>query len=445
MNDFIQLIKSKNISEIKQNLTYSLIGKLACIPIAVFFISVVIELIKALTTTMSFDLEMYNPYAYTISYINVIATVFGILAIFLYLLRLHFDHKLTKKHILNHSSILLFIILSVWIIITTAINGFTPYALHGTYYRNESLFTFLRYYLIYFMCGVIVTNKQKDFLLHLLMYSSMILVFCDLLDYINMLNDQFMTLWSSVFYNTNHYGYYLTIVCLVSMSYFLTNEHNLKYLVIFCFNLIVLLFNNTFGSYLGVLIGLIFALAVSFKVNLINKQRIITIAIIIVLSTIFVKAINPLSSGNFVTLSRDLSEITSDSQQSKTAGSNRWGLWLYSINKLNKKPSTYITGYGIEGISDQMQKDTGDSRPHNEFLQQVVFFGLPALILYVIAIFLIYLRGYHYASTLSIPTIVALIAAFGYLFQSSFGNTMFYTSPFFFSILGTCYHKTPSI
>ena len=126
MNDFIQLIKSKNISEIKQNLTYSLIGKLACIPIAVFFISVVIELIKALTTTMSFDLEMYNPYAYTISYINVTATVFGILAIFLYLLRLHFDHKLTKKHILNHPSILLFIILSIWIIITTAINGFTP-------------------------------------------------------------------------------------------------------------------------------------------------------------------------------------------------------------------------------------------------------------------------------------------------------------------------------
>ncbi len=442
MNDFIQLIKSKNISQIKHNLTYSLIGKIACIPIAAFFISVVIELIKALTTTMSFDLEMYNPYAYTISYINVIATVFGILAIFLYLLRLHFDHKLTKKHILKHPSILLFIILSIWIIITTAINGFTPYALHGTYYRNESLFTFLRYYLIYFMCGVIVTNKQKDFLLHLLMYSSMILVFCNLLDYINMLNDQFMTLWSSVFYNTNHYGYYLTIVCLVSMSYFLTNEHNLKYLVIFCFNLIVLLFNNTFGSYLGVLIGLIFALAVSFKVNLINKQRIITIAIIIVLSTIFVKAINPLSSGNFTQLYTDLSNVTEENSEAQMAGSNRWGLWLYSINKLNKKPSAYITGYGIEGITDQMSKKTGESRPHNEFLQQVVFFGLPALILYVVAIFLIYLRGYHYASTLSIPTIVALIAAFGYLFQSSFGNTMYYTSPFFFSILGmTYYHK----
>jgi hypothetical protein len=290
------------------------------------------------------------------------------------------------------------------------------------------------------MCGVIVTNKQKDFLLHLLMYTSMILVLFDLLNYINLFDDQFMTLWSSVFYNTNHYGYYLTIVCLVSMSYFLTNEHNLKYLVIFCFNLIVLLFNNTFGSYLGVLIGLIFALAVSFKVNLINKQRIITIAIIIVLSTIFVKAINPLSSGNFTILFQDLINITTESQQSETAGSNRWGLWLYSINKLNKKPSAYITGYGIEGITDQMSKKTGESRPHNEFLQQVVFFGLPALILYVVAIFLIYLRGYHYASTLSIPTIVALIAAFGYLFQSSFGNTMYYTSPFFFSILGMAYY-----
>ncbi len=190
------------------------------------------------------------------------------------------------------------------------------------------------------------------------------------------------------------------------------------------------------------LVGLFFAFAISFKVKKINKQRIFTTLIIIILSTIFVKAVNPLSSGNFVTLSRDLSDITSESQQSKTAGSNRWGLWLYSINKLNKKPSAYITGYGIEGITDQMSKKTGESRPHNEFLQQVVFFGLPACILYVAAIFIIYLRGYHYASTLSIPTIVALIAAFGYLFQSSFGNTMYYTSPFFFSILGMAYdHK----
>ena len=264
----------------------------------------------------------------------------------------------------------------------------------------------------------------------------------DLLDYINMLNDQFMTLWSSVFYNTNHYGYYLTIVCLVSISYFLTHEHNLKYLVIFCFNFIVLIFNNTFGSYLGVLVGLFFAFAISFKVKKINKQRIFTTLIIIILSTVFVKAVNPLSSGNFTILFQDLINITTESQQSETAGSNRWGLWLYSINKLNKKPSTYLTGYGIEGISDQMQKDTEVNRPHNEFLQQVVFFGLPALILYVVAIFLIYLHGYYNASLLSIATIVALIASFGYLFQSSFGNTMYYTSPFFFCILGMAYdHK----
>ena len=440
MNDFTQLIKSKNISQIKHNLTYSLIGKIACIPIAAFFISVVIELIKALTTMMSFDLEMYNPYAFTIKYINIIATVFGLLAIFLYLLRKYFDQDVTKNQILKHPSLLLFVLLSIWIIISTAATGFTDYALHGTYYRNESLFSFLRYYLIYFMCGVIVTDKQKNQLLYILLYSSMILVLFDLLNYVNFFNDQFVSLWSSVFYNTNHYGYYLTIVCLVSISYFLTNEHNLKYLVIFCFNFIVLIFNNTFGSYLGVLVGLFFAFAISFKVKKINKQRIFTTLIIIILSTVFVKAVNPLSSGNFTILFQDLINITTESQQSETAGSNRWGLWLYSINKLNKKPSTYLTGYGIEGISDQMQKDAGNSRPHSEFLQQVVFFGLPALILYVVAIFLIYLRGYYNASLLSIPTIVALITSFGYLFQSSFGNTMYYTSPFFFSILGMAYH-----
>lgn len=440
MNDIIQLIKSKNISQLKQNLTYSLIGKFACIPIGTFFISVIIELIKALTTSMSFDLEMYNPYAYTIQYINVIATVFGILAISLYLLRKYYDQELTKSSILKHPSILLFVLLSIWIIISTSITGFTKYALHGTYYRNESLFTFLRYYLIYFMCGVIVTDKQKDKLLHLLLYSSMVLVFFDLLNYINLFNDQFVSLWSSVFYNTNHYGYYLTIVCLVSMSYFLTKEHNIKYLVIFSFNLIVLIFNNTFGSYLGVLVGLLFAFAISFKIGKINKQNIVTILVIIILSTVFVKALNPSSENNFLQLYTDLNNVTEENADAITAGSNRWMLWTFSVAQLNKKPLTYLTGYGIEGITDQMSKKTGESRPHNEFLQQVVFFGLPALILYVVAIFLIYLRGYHYATLLSIPTIVSLIAAFGYLFQSSFGNTMYYTSPFFFSILGMAYN-----
>ena len=440
MNSIIKLIRSKDLSEVKENLTYDVIGYFASIPIGIFFLSVIFQLIKDLIIAPSFDLELYNPYAYTIKYVNIIATVFGILAIILYLIRKHLD-GIKLKQIFKHPAILLFILLSIWSIITTCINGFTKYALYGTYYRNESIFSFLRYYLIYFMCGVITTKKQRNFLLHLLMYSSMILVVFDLLNYINIFDDKFETLWASVFFNTNHYGYYLIIVCLISMSYYLLKDRNLKYLMIFCVNLFVLIFNNTFGSYLGVIAGLLFAFIISFKIPALSKQKMISITVIIILSTLSVKLIDPSSSGNFKQLFSNIGDIISEDENAQEAGSGRWELWTYTVTKLNEEPIHYLEGYGVEGLSDQMMKKTQNSRPHNEFLQQVEFFGLPALIFYVSAILLIYFRANKYHSLLKTPTIIALIASFGYLFQSGLGNTMFYTSPFFFSILGMAYFK----
>ena len=341
MDELIKLLRSKNLEEVKENLTYDVIGLFASIPIGVFFLSVIFQLIKDLATRPSFDLELYNPYAYTIKYVNIIATVFSILAIILYLIRKHLD-GIKLKQILKHPAILLFILLAIWSFITTCINGFTDYALNGTYYRNESIFTFLRYYLIYFMCGIITTKKQKNFLLHLLMYSSMILVFFDLLNYINIFNDKFDTLWSSVFFNTNHYGYYLTLVCLVSMSYFLLEDNNLKYLLIFCFNLFVLIFNNTFGSYLGVIIGLLFTFFISFKINQLNKRRLLTILIIVILSTVSVKLINPASSGNLSLLISDLKDVAENNENAVNAGSGRWVLWTYTVEELNKHPINYF-------------------------------------------------------------------------------------------------------
>ncbi len=444
MNELIKLMRSKNLEELKENLTYNVIGLIASIPIGIFFLSVIFQLIKDLVTRPSFDLELYNPYAYTIKYVNIIATVFGILAIILYLIRKHLD-GIKFKQIFEHPAIVLFILLAIWSFITTCINGFTDYALNGTYYRNESISSFLRYYLIYFICGLITTKKQRNFLLHLLMYSSMILVLFDLLNYINILDEKFNTLWSSVFFNTNHYGYYLTLVCLVSMSYFLLEDHNLKYLLIFCFNLFVLIFNNTFGSYLGVIIGLLFAFLISFKITQLDKRRMLTILIIVILSTVSVRLINPASSGNLSLLISDVEDVAENDENAVNAGSGRWVLWTYTVEELNKHPINYLKGFGVEGLSDQMMNKTGNSRPHNEFIQQVEFFGLPALILYVSAILLIYLRANKYYKSLDLPTIVALITSFGYLFQSGLGNTMFYTSPFFFSILGMCYYKIYSI
>ena len=96
---------------------------------------------------------------------------------------------------------------------------------------------------------------------------------------------------------------------------------------------------------------------------------------------------------------------------------------------------------GIEGISDQLNSECQIDRPHNEFLQYIIFFGIPGLLLYIAGIMSVFINGLKHKKKLDIYTIACIVAAFDYLFSSFFGNTMAYTTPFFFIILGLSYYQ----
>ena len=144
---------------------------------------------------------------------------------------------------------------------------------------------------------------------------------------------------------------------------------------------------------------------------------------------------------NLFTFSKDVATITSSSSTeatAKSAGTGRWELWVYTVEFIKEKP---LFGWGLEGTTKQLGELVGHTdRPHNEYLQYAAFFGIPASIAYICGVFSVFLNGLKHKYELDIYTITALIASFGYLVSAAFGNTMYYTSPAFFILLGLAFN-----
>ena len=75
-------------------------------------------------------------------------------------------------------------------------------------------------------------------------------------------------------------------------------------------------------------------------------------------------------------------------------------------------------------------------RPHNLILQLLTTSGLPGCILYMSAVGIILIRGLKNIDMKNDLLVVCLFTSIVYLISSMFGNSMYYTSPYFYIILG---------
>ncbi len=108
-----------------------------------------------------------------------------------------------------------------------------------------------------------IDNKNKKlFILRILLLSMFVVV---LLSFLKLLNSAFVGSWftwqRAFFHNSNHYGYFLCIITMLSFALFLydTNWYfkSISFLV-YALSLFMLIINNTSGAYLGVLVGVVF-------------------------------------------------------------------------------------------------------------------------------------------------------------------------------------------
>ena len=121
------------------------------------------------------------------------------------------------------------------------------------------------------------------------------------------------------------------------------------------------------------------------------------------------------------------------------AGSGRAKLWRYGLIMISQKP---ILGYGAENLEAEYAKyNVNADRPHNLLIQLATTSGIPGLLLYVSAIAIILFRGIKYLKVDDEVYLVAYFVTLAYLISAMFGNSMYYTSPYFFIFLGFVMNK----
>lgn len=432
---FQKIIKSKTVPEMITNTPSNFLYFLLFVPLL---------LIMALPVRQLAE-DFINPdgqistYASNVSAIHKMAFSFEIIFFILAGAKYKVEKKNNLKLFSSKSPLIFFSFVVIMMLVSTAANGITDAVKHGDTYRRESLCTSIMYFSFYFLASSLIKcKKKKAVLLYTFIITNLPIAVCMLIHtYIKEITAFSIKQGpSAIFYNSNHYGYYILMVILVSEVLFIKEKNSFLRIICmisFLLNNIILIINDTFGCYLACFLALPFSvIVISLCDKKFNKAAVVMFALFVLISLIMSIWYETVFS-NIITFATDLTKLKNNTDDSGSAGTGRWNLWRHTVGYITEKP---ILGFGLEGIGDRLESEANNDRPHCEFIQYAAFYGIPAAIAYICGTFSVFLNGLKQKNNLDIYTIAALVAAFGYLVSSAFGNTMFYTAPYFFILLG---------
>ncbi len=332
----------------------------------------------------------------------------------------------------------------LWIIIATVFSQNIKLSFFGTSYRQEGLIMWGAYF------GFVGAASQIKSIKYFKAIVSVFLLGALFLAMFSLLNNETLNHWftlrqrTSIFHNANHYGYYLTIA-LMSASAFLLYQKRLNWLsgvvlIGFLLNALTLIINRSLGPYIGVLAGLtILSVFIVLKHRYMIKRLILIVSVFIIASLYQSFETNYLSN-EASSVSEDISSIVSGDEDSGGAGSGRWRLWTLGITYGNRN---FITGQGPDNLGMLYAQDAiNNDRAHNEFIQYYATLGIVGVMVYV-GVLITYAwkfvidKGYHDLMNVLLFSIVV-----GYNVSALFGNTMYYTAPFYFVILSMATIRT---
>jgi len=163
-----------------------------------------------------------------------------------------------------------------------------------------------------------------------------------------------------------------------------------------------------------------------------------------------------LSPDKIVAVLGDVKNILADpsSNAAQASGTYRWTLWTEAIHLIRQHP---FFGYGPDTTGILMLRDgivlsngvDASDRVHNEYLQYAVSIGIPGLLAWLAFLFMslrqaipplfrVQEQNRTKGRTDAIEASVVACAALTYLVSAFFGNSLTYTTPFLFLLLGRC-------
>ncbi|MBQ6439420.1 MAG: O-antigen ligase family protein [Mogibacterium sp.] len=403
--------------------------------------SVMIILILTIDVVVSgMDKRQYTEFPGLFRIMFTISAVAGIIYFIIRMFRRDIELRSTQYGL----TLTLFVIFLICICISTIINGLDEKAIHGVPYRNTGVFHLIIYVTVFAGATACIRKEHSRELIEYIFF-----IAADMTAVCAIVSKHFVSIpafegkkeISAVFFNGNHYGYFVVMAVLLSAGFLIYGKGISRIVgtVSIILNLAVLMLNRSSGC----LIAVFLVLALLTLYELITKgefcRATLTVFFIIVAGGVLA----------FFTVEEvryELSSLIADvanvihGKTDESIGHNRVLLWKTTLEYIKSKP---IFGYGCEGISDLLMKDTGRANAHCELLSYAAFFGIPAALSYLGAILSLITTNFkrHFIENrdnknTSLSSNAACIAAAGYFFSSFFGVTIFYTVPFFFIFMG---------
>lgn len=426
--DLINYIPNKSINRFAELMLILLI-------ISPFFI-IGIKAIVNITIDSPLFIDHYT-------YWNILLQQIGLLGIFVGLI--HFIKIVfvkpgiqIPKILQNNLSALYLLLMLFFSTLSAVFSDNHDISFWGTYFRKDGLLSYYAYAGI-FICGYLIKDRSKMMkIIKLFIISSVILSLIMLINN-NILN---VTLGlygrSSVFYNINHFGYYLTLSILSSVLLILIHNNGVKVQIlhygVFLLLVITLITNKSFGPFLAIFCTLLILLFLSYMGFCKRKNRVLIILTLFISTSVFMNLKTGFLLREVSQLNNGVENILFEDENAGSAGSGRWKLWVNGIRFVTEKP---LFGYGPDNLGERyLLEDIRNDRPHNEIIQFAASLGIPAALSYILSIFF-HVREYFICRKTLSPFEIGLFAIImAYLISSMFGNTMFYTTPYFFMFLG---------
>lgn len=333
------------------------------------------------------------------------------------------------------------------ILISTFVNGFDPIDISGVPYRFIGIFNMLAFMLIYMgVTRTVERESYRDFLLYLYMATADLIglaALCDRLGGGAIEAFGGKKELSAIFFNGNHYGYFLMMAVLIGTAYWLFGRGRAAAFgsATAGLNLALLMVNHSLGSILALLIVLAAtAIMIMAKGGKADKQvggsqelrRLGLMAAVLIAAFVVAVAVSPAMRKEFTGLAADLGAILSGTAEG-SAGHRRLQMWTLTAGYIAERP---LLGYGCESIAFMLYEAMKVSDPHSELLGYAAAYGIPAALLYVAGVASVIIRSIQRSGTNGAAQKAACMAATGYFLSSLVGVGMFYTLPFFFILLG---------
>ena len=362
--------------------------------------------------------------------------------------------------------IIIFVIYMIWTLVSSLLSPNKEKAFEGTIYRKEGYYMYLNY-AGYFLCAFLLEDKKlRKILLNTFIISSLYLI---IISRISLSGQKYQQIFinnqidTTVFAQFNHYGYYLMMSFVCSLGLFITQKNKiLKILYLISYTIIgyAMIFNDTFGCYLAATVMLTLYAIYSLIKKRDRKLIFIAIIVFVILSSITTKWNQNIAYKNIKKFTSDVKTIMykvfdievkeepkgneQDQEQQKKkekidkefelVGTSRMKLWTNGVKFVFERP---IIGYGPDNLGIKyMFEDISQDRPHNLIIYLSAVSGIPGMIIYVTAVGIIVIKGIKKLIQGNDNTKVFLIVVITYLVSSMFGNSMPYTSPYFFIFLG---------